>query len=260
MRASYATPAIVLRTRPFGESDRIVSFLTANFGKVTGIAKGAMRSRKRFVNSLEPFALINLSFQDTSQSNLVFILTAELVLGYRQLASSLECISHAAYLVEITEGLIGEREENIAIYQHLKDGLGYLEQHGTSLRFLTSFELKLLRLVGYQPVWENCKRCGDDRLTQVAEHWHFSLVEGGILCDSCAHARRESLPLSAKAVKILKTLQLEPDELPATLSLPASVIAEMRLVMLRFIQFHVDREIKSARFLDQFSALSEGAN
>lgn len=259
MRASYATPAIVLRTRPFGESDRIVSFLTANFGKVTGIAKGAMRSRKRFVNSLEPFALINLSFQDTSPSNLVFILTADLVLGYRHLASSLERISHAAYLVEITEGLIGEREENIAIYQHLKDGLGYLEQHGTSLRFLTSFELKLLRLVGYQPVWENCKRCGDDRLARDADHWHFSLVEGGILCGSCAHARRESLPLSAKAVKILKMLQLEPDELPATVSLPFSVIAEMRLVMLRFIQFHVDREIKSARFLDQFSALPHGA-
>jgi DNA repair protein RecO (recombination protein O) len=258
MRASYATPAIVLRARPFGESDRIVSFLTADYGKITGIAKGAMRSRKRFANSLEPFALINLSFQDRSQSNLVFILTADLVLGYRQLATSLERISHAAYLVEITEGLIGEREENIAIYQHLKGGLHYLEQHGTSLRFLTSFELKLLRLVGYQPGWENCKRCGDERLAHVTDQWHFSLAEGGILCDSCAHARRESLPLSTRAVEILKMLQSDPDELPAAVSLPFSVIAEMRTVMLRFIQFHMDREIKSARFLHQFSVMTHG--
>jgi len=52
MRANYLTPAIVLRSRPFGESDKIVSFLTESYGKLTGIAKGAKRSRKRFVNPL----------------------------------------------------------------------------------------------------------------------------------------------------------------------------------------------------------------
>jgi len=64
MRLSHVTPAIVLRTRPFGESDKIVSLLTENFGKMTGIAKGALRSRRRFVNSLEPFSLVNLRFQE----------------------------------------------------------------------------------------------------------------------------------------------------------------------------------------------------
>ena len=83
MRLSHVTPAIVLRTRPFGESDKIVSFLTENFGKITGIAKGAMRSRKRFVNSLEPFSLVNLCFQDRAHTNLVFILGAELAHGFR---------------------------------------------------------------------------------------------------------------------------------------------------------------------------------
>ena len=160
MRPSHATPAIVLRTRPYGESDKIVSFLTEQFGKITGIAKGAMRSRRRFANSLEPFALVNLCFQDRPNSSLAFILTAELIFSYRQLATSLECICHAAYMVEITDGLVGERDESLAVYQHLRDGLRYLEQHGTSFRFLTTFELKLLRLVGYQPVLDNCRRCG----------------------------------------------------------------------------------------------------
>jgi recombinational DNA repair protein (RecF pathway) len=43
MRLSLVSPAIALRTRPFGESDKIVSFLTENHGKFTGIAKGALR-------------------------------------------------------------------------------------------------------------------------------------------------------------------------------------------------------------------------
>ena len=58
MRSSQTTHAIVLRARPYGESDKIVSFLTEDFGKLSGIAKGALRSRRRFVNSLEPFSLV----------------------------------------------------------------------------------------------------------------------------------------------------------------------------------------------------------
>src|SRR4030095_10335839 len=91
----HVTPAIVLRTWPFGESDKIVSFLTENHGKLTGIAKGAKRSRKRFVNSLEPFSLVNLRFQDRAHSNLVFIIAADLTIGFKHLLTSLEKISFA---------------------------------------------------------------------------------------------------------------------------------------------------------------------
>jgi DNA repair protein RecO (recombination protein O) len=255
MRVSFITPAIVLRARPFGESDKIVSFFTQNYGKLTGIAKGALRSRKRFVNSLDTFSLVNLSFQDRSHSNLAFILSAELIHSPRTLVSELDRIAHASYLVEITDGLIGEREINLAIFQHLKDGLGRLESNGASLRFLTFFELKLLRLAGYQPVLDNCKKCHEGRRDGLSQ-WHFSPLDGGILCASCARSCREVLPLGRTAVEILTALQVESDSLPARLSLPASVVAEIRSVVLCFIQFQMDREIKSAPFLHQFSSYS----
>ena len=253
MRVSLVTPAIVLRARRFGESDKIVSFFTQNYGKLTGIAKGALRSRKRFVNSLDTFSLVNLSFQDRSHSSLAFILSAELIHSPRSLVSELDRIAHASYLIEITDGLIGERETNPAIFQHLKDGLGHLESNGASLRFLTFFELKLLRLAGYQPVLDNCKKCHESRLD--GSQWHFSPLDGGILCASCARSCREVLPLGRTAVEILTALQVEIDSLPARLSLPASVVAEIRSVVLRFIQFQMDREIKSAPFLQQFSSV-----
>jgi DNA repair protein RecO (recombination protein O) len=43
-----STPAIVLRTREYGESDKIVTFLSRTAGKFSGIAKGAKRSQRRF--------------------------------------------------------------------------------------------------------------------------------------------------------------------------------------------------------------------
>jgi len=255
MRVNLISPAVVLRTRPYGESDKIVSFFTENYGKLTGIAKGAMRSRRRFVNSLEPFALVNLSFQDRPHSGLAFILSADLVASFGQLATALDRITFASYLVEITDGLSAEREENAAVFQHLKEGLIYLSEHGTSWRFLTSFELKLLRLAGYQPILDVCKRCHKNRVDGAVGQWHFSPLDGGILCELCSRHSAEVLPLGGPAVEVLTALQAGDGSLPPRISLPVSVVKEIRSAVLRFIQFQIDREIKSAPFLEHFSSV-----
>jgi DNA repair protein RecO (recombination protein O) len=253
MLLCHVTPAIVLRTWPFGESDKIVSFLTENHGKLTGIAKGAKRSRKRFVNSLEPFSLVNLRFQDRAHSNLAFIVAADLAFGFKHLLTSLEKISFAAYLVEITDGLIGEREENRLVFRHLKDGLTYLDEQSTSLTFLTSFELKLLKLAGYQPLLDSCRRCGRERWDQCQTRWHFSPRDGGILCEFCSRLRKEIFSLSTATLEILTNLQQEKSLPPSDVSPPTGVLKEIRSVVVRFIEFHMEREIKSAVFLRQFS-------
>jgi DNA repair protein RecO (recombination protein O) len=255
MPLCHVTPAIVLRTWPIGESDKIVSFLTENHGKLTGIAKGAKRSRKRFVNSLEPFSLVNLRFQDRVHSNLAFILASDLSLGFKNLLTSLEKISLASYLVEITDGLIGEREENLLVFRHLRDALIHLEKQAMSLSFLTFFELKLLQLVGYQPWLDCCKRCGRERRDASGTRWHFSARDGGILCDPCSRLRKEIFTLSATTLEIMMNLQGEKNVMASDSSLPTAMLKEIRSALLRFIEFHMEREIKSAVFLHQFCSV-----
>ena len=251
MSLSHVTQAIVLRTWPFGESDKIVSFLTESHGKLTGIAKGAKRSRKRFVNSLEPFSLVNLRFQDRVHNSLVFVVAADLVFGFKDLLASLEKISFASYLVEITDGLIGEREENRLVFQHLKDGLAQIDEQPTSLTFLVSFELKLLKLTGYQPLLDSCRRCGRERRYGCETRWHFSPKDGGILCESCSRLRKEIFSLSAVTLEMLTHLQQEKSMSVSYDSPSTKVLKEMRSLLVRFIEFHMEREIKSAAFLRQ---------
>src|ERR687887_1256935 len=253
MRHDHVTSAIVLRSWPFGESDKIVCFLTENHGKVTGIAKGAKRSKRRFMNSLEPFSSVTLRFQDRPHGNLTFIVAADLARSFKQLTASLEKIACASYMVEITGGLIGEREENPLVFQHLKDGLGYLDENDTSLKFLTIFELKLLRLTGYRPLLNECKRCGKDRFNNLTNQWHFSPRDGGIFCEACSRWTTEILPLNAKALEVLAELQPETNIMSSRVVLPSSIVREIRSAVQRFIQFRMDREVKSASFLNHFS-------
>ena len=259
MRPTYVTQAIVLRARPFGESDKIVSFLTESHGKITGIAKGAKRSRKRFVNSLEPFSLVNLRFQDRPHTSLAFLLGSDLLESFAHLLTSLDKVASASYLVEITDGVIGEREENSRVFEHLRNALAYLEKQEPTVLFVTRFELELLSLAGYRPSLDDCRRCRNSRPGRAAASWHFSFRDGGILCEACAKSRREIMPLSIAALEVLSELQLGQETPGHDQLLGASVIREIRTLMPRFIQFQTDRELKSARFLHEFS-LGQGTD
>jgi DNA repair protein RecO (recombination protein O) len=252
MPAPLTTPAIVLRAWPFGESDKIVSFLTESHGKIRGIAKGAKRSRKRFANSLEPFAVVNLRFLDRS-AGLVFIQACELLQVFKRLTTSLDKIAHASYFMELADVLSGERDENRALFVHLRDGLGFIDANEPSELAIAYFELKLLGLSGYQPMLEQCRRCQAGWRGR-AGRWNFSLRDGGILCPGCSAFRREVAPLSLEAVEFMGELQRANGEVPLHLaSFPPAARREGHLALLRFIQYQIGKELKSAPFLDAFS-------
>ena len=254
MRLTLATPAVVLRCWPYGESDKIVCLLTEKYGKVTGIAKGAKRSRRRFANSLEPFSLVNLCFYDRPQAGLVFILSAELTRTFKHLAASLEKITLASYVTELTDGLTSERDHNMLVFKLLIEALTFLDKDGSEpLQFLASFELKLLSLAGYRPVLDRCVGCTRKHTGLVATPWHFSPAEGGILCGICARSRSQTLSVRDPVLEALTKLQREAHSDAAEVSpFPPEILKEIRFVIQRFLQIRLIREIRSAAFISAF--------
>ena len=63
--------AVILRTWPVQEADLIVSFFTRDYGRVKGVAKSALRSRKRFGGALEPMTLARAWFAEKPRQELV---------------------------------------------------------------------------------------------------------------------------------------------------------------------------------------------
>src|ERR1700751_594154 len=109
MPAEESTPAIVIRARDYSESDRIVTLLTRDFGKLSGIAKGAKASRKRFERKLEPFSHVTLYFRRRPHGQLVFITRAER--GENpppELEDDLGKIALGSYMIELADALTTE--------------------------------------------------------------------------------------------------------------------------------------------------------
>ena len=249
------TPAIVLRTRIHGESDKIVTFLTRDWGKITGIAKGAKRSRRRFVNVLEPFTHIRLRFRPSRSDELVFILGCELVQTFRRPSQDIHRFALASYLVELTDVMVAGREAGQEIYTLLLAGLVSLEESSPlPALFLPAFELRLLVEVGYAPNLSSCCVCGTALPLHTADGpaLLFSPSLSGLLCPKCATQGGATFRLAPETLSLLQTW-LASEQLPDMNSDGRSprISQETRSLVSRLLAQHLPRPLKSLAFLER---------
>jgi DNA repair protein RecO (recombination protein O) len=141
--------AIVLRLTDYGEADRIVSLFTLDQGRISGVARGAKRSRKRFAGALESFAHLRLQLQ--LGSGLPTLLSADILSIFPGVRADLAKIGCAAYACELVERLTPEAEPNPRLFRLLFCYLERLDQAPPSPSDRRFFAVNLLKILGYQP-------------------------------------------------------------------------------------------------------------
>ena len=188
-RGEYKTDAVILNSIDFGESDKILTFYTADFGRINGIAKGALRSRKRFVGNLEPLSIIRLTFVHNGRSDLVRVHEITLIDSLPLLRGDIEGISKGSYMTELVREMTPEGHPVKGLFPLLLMFLKVIgENHGsytldTALRY---FEVKLLRCLGYMPHLSGCVVCGSPLYSEGDRWSYFSSLKGGGVCTPCA--------------------------------------------------------------------------
>ncbi len=211
------SPAIVIDVKDYGESDKIVTFYSLLRGRMTGIAKGAKRSLKRFVNRLELFTLLEIHFTDSRTSSLVRLDQAEVLEHYPVLRNDYRRYTAAGLLCELVLLWTRESDPDPQCFDLLRWGLGNLEDlNRPALWGAVLFQIKLLSLLGYQPDLTGCAICGI--LSPEVAPLRFRPARGGLICASCGPRFRQEeqsgQPLSLSTVRLLKMAQeLEPAKL-----------------------------------------------
>jgi DNA repair protein RecO (recombination protein O) len=250
--AEESTPAIVLRARDYSESDRIVTLLTRGFGKLSGIAKGAKASRRRFERKLEPFSQVNLFFRRRPHGQLVFITRAEP--GESRppaIEDDLAKIALGSYMLELADALTSEEAEAVDAYHVLARALDTLGNGAASLALRQSFELNLLRAAGFGLEFARCRICGEvanGAGRETAGAVYFVVSRGGIVCVRCRpHAPEGAVRLAATNAGALAGLAEAPIENAAALAHAGS---DGALAIARFLASILDRRLRSVEFLD----------
>jgi len=252
-RTQQQTEAIVLRVIDYGESDRIVTFCTADFGKIRGIAKGARRSRKRFVNALEPFSCSRVHFSRRGPDSLALIEGCDILSHFPAIRADLEKTLAASYLIDLTDQFTPEDKKSETSFYLLYNFLQLLEETAMTEALLRFFEMRLLRISGYDPVLNHCLCCKTPIGKQAA--YRFDAAKGGLTCNVCEPESPDAIPVSLGTIRtLLLGREMEIDRL-GRLLLSGRSADESRRLLAYFIRHILGRELKSVHVLNEIRRL-----
>ena len=243
----FKTSAIVIKTLDYGESDRIITLYTSDFGKIKGIAKGAKRSRRRFSNALELFTHSRLIFFDKRESGLVRIEGCDIVSTFPAIREDIRKIAFGSYFAELVDEMTAEREANPDLFTMLGIFLSLLSDGEAETQILRVFEIRLLSLLGYQPELSRCLRCNEP--FEHGEETLFSVKMGGVLCERCSHGYIDLIPVSLGTARILHVAMEMDVSKVGRLKFSKQALSEAEAILSTFIQYHINKELKSKKFL-----------
>jgi DNA repair protein RecO (recombination protein O) len=143
--------AIVLRTFPLAEADRLVSLLTRDFGRLRGVAQGARRPKSRYGASLEPLTHLRVWFYEKETRELVRIGQCEIIESFLDVQQDYRSGLAISLAAEITEAVLPEREPQDHAFRlllHVSRGFRDLKSRPLALGY---FLVWTLRLAGWLP-------------------------------------------------------------------------------------------------------------
>jgi DNA repair protein RecO (recombination protein O) len=202
------TEALILKNYSLAEADKIVLFLTRTHGLVRGVAKGAKRLKSRFGSGLEPFSVITLAYFQKEERELVSIRNIELKKSLFEKASKVENLKTFSYLAELLSEFAPPNEPNELLYRMTVACLETAEEKNLA-KLKLYFEVWLLKLAGYLPLWNNCDSCKREFLP--AEN-AFLVVSFHLYCITCQKNRGNNLVTFQQRAIIRQVLTLSPGD------------------------------------------------
>lgn len=195
----YKIEGIVLRRRPLGEADRLVTVLSKDHGKMTVVAKGARRPRSRFGGRLEPPTRVRALLAEGR--SLDIISQVDVIDAYRALRGGLGPIGLTNVVLEMADRALADRHPHPEVYSLLADTLALI---GGGVGEIASvwFAARLLAITGHRPSVDQCTVCG----RRIRGQTNWSAILGGCVDAGCRARDPQAMPLSNGAVALLRFL------------------------------------------------------
>jgi DNA repair protein RecO (recombination protein O) len=238
--------AIVLRSFPLGEADRLVSFLTRTWGRVRGVARGARRPKSRFGSTLEPLTHIRICYYERETRELVRISSADIVESFLAAQADYDASVALALVAEVTEAVLPDHEPSDAAFRLVLHVARAIRDRRTTGLPLAYFALWTVRLGGWLGDLERCSRCRRELAGGAA---FGSASSPGLACPKCRYPGMRTIPAAGLAAA--SRMLAEPLDRLMELAEPLGGTRDLRAWLLDVIEHQIERRLASRLMLDQ---------
>lgn len=242
--------AIVLRTYPLRESDLLVTVFTRLEGKVSGIARAAKKSRRRFGGALEPLTYIRLTYEDRERRELSRLDACEVIESPLTSEVSYPRAVGLGHIAELLDELSPDREPNDAVFRLALSVIRQIKGCEIWLP-VTYFELWMARLMGYLPDLSECLACGR---ALNGSRVYFHALADGLMCPE--HKRLASSEMSAESralAGLMLRAPLSKLERDHAVSMTKTSASDLRKFLLQTLERHIEKRLVTRGMLEKIA-------
>jgi len=241
--------AIILNKWNLRETSLIINFYTRDFGKVSGVLKGAREQPQKFASSLEAFSHNEIIFYQRKNGSLHLVSQCDLKDNFSLIRQDMSRIVNASIMMELLDSIMPQEDRNEVIFDLGIACLKEMETNFNAEKIATIFKIKLLALSGFKPHLDSCVACQN----KILGTSKFSLSLGGLLCTNCY-----SKDLSSRSIfrgTVASILHIEKNDLKTNLNLGLNpqIKKELDLILNSFLNFHLGKDLKSQKVANRLN-------
>lgn len=246
--STYFTEGIILKHKDFREADRLLTIYTKDYGKIELIAKGSRKIKSKLAGSLEPFCLARLTL--VKGKNFDTITSSEIMKNYLGIKTNFQKIVLANYFVEIIDGLTKIHHRDSRVFDLVKEIFDILDKE-KKIESINSFVIwyfawRFLTHLGYKPELRVCAHC---KKTIKPENNYFSLSQGGVICETCNKSIKNKMAISEGAIKVMRIILENDFRNLLLIKISKNLAQEISKITNLFLKYHLEKDLKSERFL-----------
>ncbi len=233
--------SIILKKQAFKEADELITVYTKETGKLRVLAKSVKFSKSKLQHGLQVLFLVKISLVG---SKLPRVIGTQVVASFPNIRENLRAAKMAFYALELALKFTADEHKNEKLFGLLEEFLNFLDAHAQDSRLLecglAKFKIEFLDAVGF--------RISADRPKDFSGDIGFSNSRGGFVFGGRADDYQN---LTIPAYEQFHALRAADFEGLAAFGRPMGNLGELQGILSDFLQYHLERDIKSERFLGQ---------
>ncbi|MGA2422097.1 MAG: DNA repair protein RecO [Candidatus Acidiferrum sp.] len=239
------TEAIILRTFPLGEADRLVSFFGRASGRMRGVAAGARSVKNRYGSTLSVMSHVQLWYVEKETRELVRIQQCELLESLNKSQSDYALSTGLAMVSEISELVLPDHEVSEPMFRLMLLTAREVERTADWTLPVSYFAFWTVRLGGWLPRFDRCAKGGEPFRTEPA---YYAAWSDGLFCERDRSSGMR--PLSFAARQLAERFAGTALDRLTDIGAGNSAAHDLREACLDWIEHHTEKKLGTRRMLE----------
>lgn len=251
------TNALVLREVNYKESDKILTLLTEQEGKLTVSARGCRKKDSPIAAACQLLAWGEFTLYEFRDMWSVKETASERL--FDGVRADLEKLALASYFAEVAEALAEEGQADPGLLAVTLNCLHALDKLNCPLpQVKAAFEWRSMALAGYEPQIGGCGVCGRDQPREPRIH----LGEGTLHCAPCRDKLGEgvSMPLTPAALAALRHIVWGPRRRLLSFRLDAEGLSKLSDASEAYLMTRLERGFRTLDFYKRITYQPNAVN